>query len=406
VIAEIIATGNEIIRGRSIDTNSAYIARQLISLGHDVRCFSLYGDSLKDLTDGFTRALGRADLVIVTGGLGPTEDDLTRDAAAKVMRRPLVFDKTEWDRLRKLYAKFKRKVPRSVRRQAYFPKGATVMPNEVGSAAGFMLEKDRRRFVALPGPPREMTPMLDVVLADLYDGKKAAWYDKAFKICGVPESRVESLVFRPLSRIRGLEYGITAKGAIISLNLRARDPGAFDRVRDLLRRKVGVAYYGEDDDTIAKATAMALLHTGTTLAVAESCTGGRISDLLTDIPGISAVLVEDVVTYSNESKIKRLRVKPTTLRKFGAVSKETATEMAEGVLRTSGADIAISTTGIAGPDGGTKEKPVGLVFFGLAGARRTRTKRKIFRGTRLDVKERASDFALEWLREHLQERRK
>lgn len=397
MIAEIIATGNEILRGRSLDTNTRFISNRLTRLGHTIRFHSAIGDRLEDLVAGFRLALRRAELVVVTGGLGPTADDLTRHAAAKAFHRPLRFDARVWEGLRRRARERRIRLPGISRRQACFPQGAEVIPNERGFAPGFLLRRSRRALLALSGVPREMEAMLDFGLDALGPPPAVHPRDCAFKICGIPESEVETRVRARLKRIRNLEYGITAGGVTVSLNLRAggRDPGrTFERVRRLLRRTFGNAFFGEDDATIAGAVARRLQESRTTLAVAESCTGGRIVDRLTDVPGISEVLLEGLVTYSNESKRRRLGVKVTTLERHGAVSAETAKEMAEGVRRRSGADLGLSTTGIAGPTGGSGRKPVGLVYFAISDRHGTRTEKRLLSGGRLEIKDRAADLAL------------
>jgi nicotinamide-nucleotide amidase len=405
MFVELIATGTEIVRGRSPDTNTPHIARRLAEAGLDVRFFTTCGDDPRDLAAAFRQAIRRADLTIVTGGLGPTQDDITRPAAAEATRRPLIFVRAEWRRLQERAAALGRRLASNNRSQAWFPRGAEILPNSVGWAAGFLVElRGGRRLVALPGPPREMAPMLDTLLARL-GPPPADRVDKAFKIFGVPESDVEARILADLRKLRGVDYGITAKGWTISLNLRIRGRGdpesAVERIRSLLRRRFGDAFYGEDDCTLAGATAALLLSRRATLAVAESCTGGLVADRLTDVPGISDSLLESLVVYSNESKRSRLGVRTATLARHGAVSRQTAAEMARGARKSAGADLGLSTTGIAGPGGGTADKPVGLVYFGLADAKTVRVERRVFGGTRRDVKERAADFALDLARRTL-----
>lgn len=400
---EIISTGTEMMRGRSIDTNFAHVARQLTRLGYDVRYHSTYGDAFEDLKQGIQLALGRADVVIMTGGLGPTVDDLTRDAAAAVVNRPLEFHE---DELGKIAERFKARnlpMPKINRRQAYFPRGATILANPVGSAPGFMLEHRKKLFFALPGPPREMSEMLPEVIRLLAArfGAPAHHLEKSFKIFGIPESQVEADALPIVKRFRNLAYGITAKGGTVSLNFQVLGPKAEEtitKLRDAFRKRFDKALFGEDDDTIGEATARLLLERNRTIALAESCTGGLIADRLTDVPGISASLVETVVTYSNDSKIKRLGVPENLIAEHGAVSEAVARAMAEGVRKTSGANIGASTTGIAGPTGGTPGKPVGLVLMAVSTRKGTVVERRVFGGSRRDVKERATDLTLNLIR--------
>lgn len=393
MIVEVVASGTELIRGRSIDTNSPYIARRLNAAGHDVRFISCYGDDLKELCHGLKNAFRRARLVVITGGLGPTVDDLTRDAVATATRRKLVLNRRELHR--------QKGRPKINERQAYFPKGATILPNPVGSASGFMVGHAGRTLVALPGVPREMEPMLELALSKLKGGK-ISWIDKAFKIAGVAESVVESELYPSIRTFKNVDYGITAKSGVISIILRVHGgdaPGTIDRIRTLIREKMGNAFFGEDEDTLARSTAALLLERKRTIAVAESCTGGEIASRLTDVPGISESLIEAVVTYSNESKVRRLGVSESSLAKYGAVSEQVAREMAEGVRNT--ADVGAATTGIAGPTGGTDEKPVGLVFMAVATSKGTTVQQKVFGGSRLEIKSRASDYTLNLIRKAL-----
>ncbi len=388
---EIIASGTELIRGRSIDTNTPAISRRLNQLGADVRYFSCYGDHLEDLVEGIRHALKRADLVILTGGLGPTVDDLSREAACRATGRKLAVIPEERDRLRERMPNG----PAINERQAFFPKGASILHNPVGSASGFLLRVGAKRLAVLPGPPREMQATLENLLSRL-GLPPAPWIDKSFRIAGISESVVEDRIYPSIQKLKDLIYGITAKGTIISINLRSHHPATVEAVRGIIRDKLGTAYFGEDDDTIASKTAELLMARRKTLALAESCTGGEIASKLTDIPGVSASLLEAMVTYSNESKMSRLGVRQSTLAKHGAVSEETAREMSEGVREK--ADIGAATTGIAGPAGGTADKPVGLVYMSVSTERGTKVEKKVFRGTRLDVKERASEFTLNMIR--------
>lgn len=404
MIVEVIATGTEIVRGRSFDTNTPHIARRLTEAGHDVRFFTACGDEPRDLEAAFRQALRRARLALVTGGLGPTQDDCTRLAAARATGRPLVFVRSEWRRLRDRAKKLGRRLSPNNRTQAWFPRGAEILPNDVGWAAGFLIElPGGRLFAALPGPTREMAPMFEFLLARLKPPSSSR-IDKAFKILGVPESEVETRVLPDLRKLHGVQYGITAKGATISLNLRIHgsDPDSrLHRIRSLLQRAFGEAFYGEDDCTLASAVASLLCSRRATVAVAESCTGGLVADRLTDIPGISEFLLEAIVTYTDESKRRRLSVRASTLVRHGAVSKAVAAQMAIGIRRSSGADLGLSTTGIAGPTGGSARKPVGLVYFGISDAKGVRVERRVFGGTRRDVKERAAEFALDLVRRAL-----
>lgn len=400
---EIISTGTEIMCGRSADTNFPSLARQLTRMGYDVRYHSAYGDTLEDLTQGLRIALRRADAVIMTGGLGPTADDLTRDAAAAAVHRPLEFHPAEFRKIAERFRRRRRPMPRINRRQAYFPRGATILANPAGTAPGFMLRHRTKLFFALPGPPAELAEMLPGVIETLRArfGPPAPRLEKSFKIFGIPESQVETAALPIVRRLPRLTYGITAKGDTISLNFTIPGPAAEKTVADLraaFRKRFDTALFGEDDDTIAEATARLLIERNRTLAVAESCTGGLVADRLTDVPGISASLLEAVVTYSNESKIRRLGVPARLIAEHGAVSEPVARAMAEAIRKTSGVHVGASTTGIAGPTGGTAEKPVGLVYMAVSTRTGTLVERRVFAGPRRHVKERAADVTLNMIR--------
>lgn len=405
--AEVISTGTEILRGRSFDTNGPWIARRLDLAGYDVRFFSAYADDREEITEGLRRALSRAQVVVMTGGLGPTSDDHTRLAVAAATRLPQEFRPEAWERIVAFHRRFGRRPPRISRRQAYFPRGAEIIENPVGTAPGFFLRHRGACLAALSGVPSEMKPMLDLAIgkiqAALPPGGERR--DASFHIAGVPEVEVERIIYPPLSRIGNLEYGITARAGVVSLHLRARGTEAeevLNRCRALVRRRFGRDFFAEGEMDLARNVAQELISRGITIAIAESCTGGIVASQLTEIAGVSQVFLEGLVTYSNEAKRRRLGVKEATLNAHGAVSAETAREMAQGVRRTARADVGLAITGIAGPSGGTRKKPVGLVYLGISTNRRTRVEKRVFPGDRHEIRRRAADHALLMVRREIE----
>jgi nicotinamide-nucleotide amidase len=364
MIVEIISTGAELMHGRWADSNFVYLAQRLTQLGHDVRYHATYGDDRGDLERGLKLALARAELVIMTGGLGPTDDDLTRQVAAEVFHRPLVFR-------RELV---KRRRPAINLRQAYVPRGARVIRNPLGTAPGFLIRQGPTTFAALSGVPDEMRSMF----ASIPLPRRAARL-QTFRIFGLSEAAVDTAVAGKIP-----PYGITVRRGCVTVVVRGE-------ARAFMRRKFGAHVFTEDDRELEQVAAAALA--GRTLAIAESCTGGLITDRLTDVPGISRSLLETVVAYSNASKIARLGVRERTLRDHGAVSEQTAVEMARGVAERAGADVGLAVTGVAGPTG----RPVGLVWIALwNGAPRER--RLDLRGDRRRIKMLAAAHALDLLR--------
>lgn len=377
MIAEVISTGTELMSGRRADGNFTTLARLLTDRGYDVRYHATYGDRPGDLERGLKLARARADLVVMTGGLGPTDDDLTRATAAEVFHRPLVFQPRLWTVIRKKV----RRPSLLNRRQAFIPHGASVVANPLGSAPGFVLRDGTCTFVALSGVPDEMRAMIARVRLP---GRPPRL--QTYRIFGMPESHVEE---RVAGRIP--PYGITIGDGMVTICIRGGRP-----VRPFMRRTFGAALVTEDERRLEEVVGQALIRSGRTLAVAESCTGGLVTDRLTDVPGISAVLRESVIAYSNDAKVARLDVRPSTLKEHGAVSGPTACEMARGAARSAGADLGLSVTGTAGPTG-TK---LGEVWIGLWDGK-ARAVRRQLRGDRRRIKSMAAYHALDALRRAL-----
>ena len=393
----LISTGTELLRGRSLDTHLSSISRELEPLGLEIRYHSTCPDDLGRLVEEIRLATARAEIVILTGGLGPTEDDFTRQAAAEAYGRPLIFSAPAWSAIRARFRKFRIPMAANNRRQAQLPRGARLLPNPLGSAPGFEVVSAGRRFYALPGPPREMIPMLQRhVLPRLSPlGKPFKLWEAT--VFGMPEGSVDEIV-APIVRRGGALYGITVSGGVIRVSVKASkgSPAAIGRA---VSKALGIHLVGQGN--LEQTVAELLIRKKRTIAVAESCTGGQIADRLTDCPGISESLLEGWICYSNASKTARLGVPGDLIRHHGAVSVEVAEAMAEGAARAAGADVGVATTGIAGPSGGTREKPVGLVWHAVHYRGRTRVERRIFPGDRTTIKRRAANLALDLVRRAL-----
>lgn len=407
--AVILSTGDELTGGRTVDTNAACIADRLVAAGIDVVAVIVVGDHADRIAWAWREAMRHAELVVSTGGLGPTSDDLTTEIVGRVTGRPLISDPEVARRIRQLFEAMGRTMPENNLKQARFPEGAVILPNPLGTAPGYRLDLDtewgRRHLVVMPGVPREMKPMLENEVLPWLEsarGSDQVYLSHTFQTFGISESALDELVagavpekegriaFRaafPQISVRVTVHGVPAEAA-------ARLAANVARLRD----RLGEYCYGEGDTTMEAAAGEALLRRGATLAVAESCTGGLIGHRLTNVPGSSRYFVSGVTAYSNEIKRQVLGVKAETLDRHGAVSVETAVEMAEGVRRLAAATFGLATTGIAGPDGGTPDKPVGTVCIALATREKTYSHRYRLWGNREWVKLLTSQVALDWVR--------
>ena len=417
VRAEIIAIGSELVLGGVADTNSLYLAEELLKLGIEVRYKTVVGDDPKDIEAALQHALGRADVVITTGGLGPTEDDLTRKVVARVTGRRLVLHDETLQRITQQLEARRRRATAEQTTQALIPRGAKVIPNPVGTAPGFFLRfKDEvnaeRALMCLPGVAMEVQhifPEGGSVLLEALVGTAARGMllRHRLRTFGLVESEVDArlrdLYTAERNAILGLQAGVY--GVDISLTVRGRDPDSAEavmrRMERAVRDQVWDYLYAAGDQTMEGVVALKLKAKGLTVAVAESCTGGLISQRLTSVPGSSAYFDRAVVTYSDRAKVDLLKVPEALIRAKGAVSGEVAQAMAEGVREKSGADLGLAVTGIAGPTGGTKEKPVGLVYLALADKRKAAVRSHLFSGDRDGIRCRASQAALDLLRRYL-----
>ncbi len=372
--AFIISTGSELLLGTTQDTNSVFLASQLKEIGIKVIGKITAGDNHEQLSRAFRLGVESADIVISTGGLGPTFDDLTKIVASEIMDCSLILRDEEEKRLRNYFARRERSMPDINLRQAMFPADATVLANSKGTAPGMYLRKNAKTIILLPGPPREMQNMYLNEAEPLLKKDFAADLPKiirrTIKIMGLGESQVEERLGDLMNCPEGISMALLAAAG--EVHIRLAGEAVNDNSRLLKEHttkiigKMGRNVFGLGDETLVAKTAGLLMSKGKKLAVAESCTGGLLGKMITDRPGSSEYFWGGVISYSNESKQHILGVREDTLLKYGAVSQETAREMAQGMRKISGADVTLAITGIAGPEGGSADKPVGLVYIALA----------------------------------------
>ena len=383
--AALILVGTELLNGGMLDTNSLYIAEELNKYGIEIEFKITVRDFMDEILKAIDYAKKNVDLVIMSGGLGPTIDDITKEAIGKYLNKPLIV---EDDELAELKEKFKKANINFIKinvKEVEKPQGAVSFKNDVGMAPAIYIDG----IAAFPGVPRELYNMFP---------KFISWYSKEKKLLkdgiyikdiltfGMAESLLDESI-REFFTEDGIYYEFLVKnyGILIRLQSTESNKNKVEKIVEKIYNKIGMYIFGEDEDRLEKKVVQMVTDLGMNISIAESCTGGMIASRLVDVPGVSSVLKEGVVTYSNEAKINRLGVKKETLEKYGAVSEETAREMVLGL----DSDIAIATTGIAGPDGGTQEKPVGLVYIGIRVKDKVYVERKIFNGSRNKVRERA-----------------
>ena len=417
---ELINTGTELLLGRVLNTHQQWLGQRLADGGYTLSRQVTVPDTGPAIRDAVKAALGRAGLVITTGGLGPTSDDITRELIADLLAKPLRRDDTIADHIERFFARRNRPMPRTVLVQAHVPEGAVVFPNKNGTAPGLAIELSPNPFRAsggpawllmLPGPPRELRPMVDDQVLPFIKKSlplKQEFHCRTLRSLGVGESMVEDMLLDQLKPLMdlGLDLGFCARTGQVDIRLcgyGTEMPQLIADAEAIIRVAIDKQIYGIDDQSIAEVVVERLITAGETLAVAESCTGGFLGHHITNVPGASAIFAGGVLTYSNAMKQKLLGVSESTLAEHGAVSKSVAIEMVEGALKVSGADHALSITGIAGPGGGTPDKPVGTVWLGVASrGGRPLAIRKFHPYDRETFKHATVHQALELLRRRLQ----
>lgn len=393
--AEIICVGTEILLGNIVNTNAAYLAEQCAALGLSCYYQSVVGDNRERLFDTVKTAVGRSDIVLVSGGLGPTQDDLTKEVVAQVFFKEMIPDEHSKQRIRDYFDKKGIQITDNNWKQAYVPEGSTVIDNDNGTAPGIILHEENTHVILLPGPPNELKPMFENSVRPYLDQLEPGIIcSRIVKICGVPESTVETQIADLIEAQSNPTIAPYAKTGEVHLRVtaKAEDEKAAKKlikpVVQKLKARFGMDIYSTDQETdLEKAVVDLLLANELTVSTAESCTGGMLASRLINVPGVSECFKSGYITYSNKAKRQILGVKKSTLIKYGAVSENTAKEMARGAAAVSRADVTIAVTGIAGPDGGTQEKPVGLVYIACRICGRTIVKELKLSGNRSKIRE-------------------
>jgi len=411
--ASVISVGTELVTGQSLDTNSAWISTQLVRRGVTIWNHQTVPDDLGPIELAIRRGLREADLIVITGGLGPTADDLTRGALSAALNQSLREDPEALAAMKAFFKRWNRPMPDSNRVQAQIPLGCKAIPNDRGTAPGILCQRGDTTIVALPGVPAEMKVMFESAVLPLIEAAGTGQVTVVGRLhCfGKSEARIGDALADLMQRGRNPQVGTTASEAVISIRILATAASAAEAEQllqtdlQLVRSRLGTTVFGQDDDTLQTVLGRALIAAGRTMATAESCTGGLLAKRLTDLPGSSAYFLRGFVTYANEAKIADLRVPRELIDQHGAVSEEVAEAMARGCRAAAGSDLAVSITGIAGPEGGTDEKPVGLVYVGLCDGDEVSVKRLLLGAhlSRAEIRDRAGKWALHLVRLRLLE---
>jgi nicotinamide-nucleotide amidase len=407
--AEIIAIGSELLAPDRMDTNSLWLTDKLNSIGIEVKLKTIVGDDDSRLEEAIKDAVKRSKVVITTGGLGPTEDDITRKVTARALGRRLLLDEAVLEEIRTRFQSFGVTMPERNSRQAMVIDGAAVLPNPNGTAPGLFIEHEGTSVALLPGPPREMRPMFEnhvqPRLAEKAGNLRVV--RRVLRVAGMGESAVDEKIAPIYTRYTNPQTTILFNQSEIEIQLTARGrteadaEALLDKLSEELEERLGHSIFAFRGEKMEEIVGLRLSVSGYTLAVAESCTGGLISQRLTDVAGSSKYFIEGVIAYSNEAKTRTLGVEPMLLLEHGAVSAPVAEAMAEGIRRCAGTDFGLSVTGIAGPSGGTEEKAVGLVYIALASEALTEHLKLMLPGDRHLIRWRASQAALDLLRRRL-----
>ena len=404
---EIIAVGTEILLGNIVNTNAAYLAEKCAGLGLSCYHQDVVGDNEERLSETIRLALTRADIILLSGGLGPTQDDLTKEAAAKVMGKELYLHEPSKEAIRQFFAERNMEITENNWKQAMVPEGCIVVENPGGTAPGIIIAENGKHVVLMPGPPGELIPMFERSIMPYLAGlTTGVIYSQTVKICGVGESKAESMVEDLVNAQDNPTIATYAKTGEVHLRVTATAPDEKEAkklvkpmVKELKGRFGNHVYTTDSEVTLEKAVVDLLMANKLTACTVESCTGGMLSARLINVPGVSEVFKSGYVTYSNKAKRKLLGIKKNILMKHGAVSEQIAKEMAKTAATLARTDVSVSTTGIAGPDGGTPDKPVGLVYIGCNVCGRVTVKECHFHGTREKIRESTVSAALSLMRE-------
>lgn len=405
---EIIAVGTELLLGNIVNSNARYLSERLAELGIDVYYHVTVGDNLQRLKAAIEQGLQRSDIILTTGGLGPTDDDMTKEGVAEALGLKLVPHPESLDKIEAHFRTVNRPMAQCNLKQGYVPEGAVVLENNNGTAPGILMEQNHKAIILLPGPPKEMMPMFEEKVF-LYLKSKSADLIKSvtLRVTGIGESSIQEVLQDIFDHQSNPTVAPYAKDGEVHLRITAKckEENEADALLQEMKMRIegilGSDVYGYNDESLECVVYKKLKEQKLTIAFAESCTGGMIAGRLTNVPGVSEVFYDAIVTYSNEAKMKFLGVQADTLKAHGAVSPETAREMAAGIKRVSGTDIGVSVTGVAGPDGGSAEKPVGLFYIGLAYKGKVEAYRYFYPAGRDKVRWHATTRALDLVRREL-----
>jgi nicotinamide-nucleotide amidase len=412
---ELISVGTEILLGNIVNTNANYLSRKCAQLGFSLYYQMTVGDNENRLCETIKTAISRSDIVILTGGLGPTQDDMTKEAVAKVLNKELIMDEPSKERIT-AYFRFRNSggaIPAVVTennwKQALKIEGSTVVENNNGTAPGYILEENEKTVILLPGPPNEMIPMFEAAIYPYLAKKQNTMFISSMvKLCGIGESKAETDILDLIDSQTNPTIAPYAKNGEVHFRVTAAAGTEEEAqqliapvVEELYRRFGDNIYTTREEETLEEVVVQLLQNKSYTVVTAESCTGGMLSSRLVNVSGVSGVLKEGFITYSNEAKMKYLGVKPETLQTYGAVSAETAKEMVKGAAQIAEADAAVAITGIAGPEGGTELKPVGLVYIACCVKDKITTKELRLKGDRMKIRDLSTIYALDLLRRAL-----
>lgn len=406
MVVEIISVGTELLLGNTVNTNAAYLAEQCAKLGLSCYYQTTVGDNEKRLDETFRLALSRADVVILSGGLGPTQDDITKETVARVLGKELYVDEQIKEQITDYFTKSNMLIMDNNWKQAMVPNGAKVIHNMNGTAPGLIMDENGKTVILLPGPSVELIPMFEQYIA-MHLNKKTPEiiYSQIVKICGISESKVESMIEDLVKKQTNPTIAPYAKTGEVHLRVTAKAENEIEAqklckpiIKELKSRFRAKIYSTEEDMTLEKSVVDLLIANNLTIATIESCTGGLLAGRLINVPGVSEVFKSGFVTYSNKAKRKIVGVKKNSLHKYGAVSEKVASEMAKGTSQLSKADVTVSVTGIAGPDGGTADKPVGLVYIGCCVKGKVVVQKYHFSGSREKIRNSSVAAALTLLR--------
>lgn len=404
---EVISVGTELLLGNIVNTNAQFLAEKCALLGLSMYNQVVVGDNQDRLRDAVATALGRSDIVILTGGLGPTEDDLTKETCAKAMGMELVEDGHTRRRIEEYFKNSTfRTIPDRNWKQAMVPAGAMVLDNDNGTAPGLIMEKDGKRMILLPGPPVEMIPLfVEKVQPYLQKLHPEVIVSQMVKICGLGESQVEEKLLDLIDRQTNPTIATYAKTGEVHVRVTASAHSGKEAQKLLrpivkeIKKRLGICVYSDkEEETLEMAVVRLLKKYALSVSTAESCTGGLVAGRLVNVPGASEVFLEGFVTYSNKAKRKRLEVGKKTIKQYGAVSRETAEEMARGGMLAADSDLCVAVTGLAGPDGATEEKAVGLVYIACCFGEQMAVEQYQFKGNRNKIREQSVTRALDLLR--------